>query len=207
MSFNISPQINIFERDFTQTIALNYSTVGAQAGKAQWGPVGIQTLLTTGLKGLLGTFFKPDDDTYLSWLVAKDFLQYSNIMYFYRVAGANARNAADNITALIAALTFPLSNGVANGVDTVSTAVLVIDPFPVELSLNSNIELGDAWAITETTTNTVINGTVDETDLTNGFVSADFGATVARATTFRFTGFFNHAGINSAVVAANVTFL
>ena len=93
MAFNISPQINIFERDFTLTLEMKGDTKGAQAGVSRWGPVNVPTLVTSGEDGFKSRFFTPDNSTYLFYFIARDFLKYSNKLLFTRVCGPLARNS------------------------------------------------------------------------------------------------------------------
>ena len=93
MAFNISPQVNIYEIDNSSHVETKGDTKGAQAGYARWGASGYPIQITGGLNDFAKTFFKPDDQTALSFFIAADFLKYSNKMYFQRVLGASARNA------------------------------------------------------------------------------------------------------------------
>lgn len=93
MAFNISPQINIFERDFTLTLEMKGDTKGAQSGVASWGPVLHPTLITSGEEGFRSKFWTPTNQNYLSYFIARDFLKYSNKLVFNRVCGPLARNS------------------------------------------------------------------------------------------------------------------
>lgn len=93
MAFNISPSVDWSERDETlypQEIADN---IGALAGTFLWGPVNKATLITNGEEELKNRFHTPTDDAYLAFMVASDFLSYSNKAWITRVAGPLAVNA------------------------------------------------------------------------------------------------------------------
>lgn len=94
MAFNISPQINVYERDFTLTLEMKGDTKGAQAGVTSWGPAFLPTLITNGEEGFRSKFWTPTNQNFLSYFIARDFLKYSNKMIFTRVNGPLARNSS-----------------------------------------------------------------------------------------------------------------
>jgi phage tail sheath protein FI len=102
MPFTLSPSVTVTEDDQTlypQEIADN---IGAFAGVFQWGPVDEPTLVTGGEAELVQRFFKPNDQTYLPFMVGADFMSYASQAYVTRVVGANARNAVPtNQTAVV----------------------------------------------------------------------------------------------------------
>ena len=91
MAFQVSPGINVSEIDLT-TVVPNVSTsIGCIAGGFQWGPVLERTSITTE-NDLKNTFGKPDSYTYESYMVAANYLSYSNNLIVARAVGAAARN-------------------------------------------------------------------------------------------------------------------
>jgi len=92
MPFQVSPGINVSEIDLT-TVVPNVSTsIGCIAGGFQWGPVMERTSITTE-NDLVNTFGKPDSYTYQSYMVAANYLAYSNNLIVSRAVGAAAMNS------------------------------------------------------------------------------------------------------------------
>lgn len=93
MAFSISPSVEFTERDASAYAEPQVDVVGGMPGVFQWGPVDVPTLVTGGERGLVEKFFKPNDETYLSFFVAADYLSYSSKMQIVRCVGPAARNA------------------------------------------------------------------------------------------------------------------
>lgn len=93
MPSSLSPAILSKEVDLTfrnQSVA---GINGAFAGAFRWGPVEEPILISEGEEKLVSTFSTPDDETYVSFLSAADYLKYSNALYVTRVTGPAALNA------------------------------------------------------------------------------------------------------------------
>tara|TARA_Y100000310_G_scaffold344041_1_gene454721 strand:+ start:7488 stop:9626 length:2139 start_codon:yes stop_codon:yes gene_type:complete len=99
MPFQISPGVNITEKDLTNIVPAVATTVGGIAGYFQWGPCE-QRVLIDGENNLVSLFGKPDDNTSSYWHSANNFLGYSNALQVVRkipeggynaIAGANGR--------------------------------------------------------------------------------------------------------------------
>lgn len=93
MVFSVSPSVEFSETDASVYADPQVDVIGGMPGVFQWGPVDVPTLVTGGERGLVQNFYKPNDETYLSFFVAADYLSYSGKMQIVRVVGANARNA------------------------------------------------------------------------------------------------------------------
>lgn len=93
MAFSVSPSVEWTEKDASVYADPQVDVIGGMPGVFQWGPVDVPTLVTGGEGGLVNTFYKPNDETYLSFFVAADYLSYSSKMQVVRVVGAAARNA------------------------------------------------------------------------------------------------------------------
>ena len=87
------PRVVAVEQDFTRTVESQLTNTGAITGVFTWGPINKATRITTGEQGLLDTFGKPSDDTYIPFLTAADFLNYSNDLWVVRGSGELARNS------------------------------------------------------------------------------------------------------------------
>ena len=92
MAVQLSPGVQVIEKDYTETVPTLSTSTGAMAGVFKWGPVEEPTLVTSESE-LVSTFGAPTDANYESFFLAKNFLDYSNQMYVARVDTAAARNA------------------------------------------------------------------------------------------------------------------
>lgn len=93
MAIQLSPGVQVVEKDFTQIIPSLATTRGAYAGKFKWGPV-LEPTLITSENELVSKFRKPDDNNYLSFFTAANFLAYSNNMLVTRIDTGDSRNSA-----------------------------------------------------------------------------------------------------------------
>jgi len=104
MPFQISPGINISERDLTHVVPNVATSIGAMAGSFQWGPV-LERITVTTENELVKKFGKPDNSTFKSFFTAANYLAYSNNLIIVRNVAAAARNAAvgdiDNGTSVL----------------------------------------------------------------------------------------------------------
>ena len=92
MAFQVSPGINITEKDLT-TVVPNVSTnIGAVAGAYQWGPV-LERTSVISENDFVEKFGKPNTATQEHWWCAANFLAYANDLIVSRVVGTAARNA------------------------------------------------------------------------------------------------------------------
>jgi len=92
MAFQVSPGINITEKDLT-TVVPNVSTnIGAFVGAFQWGPVSYRTTITTE-NDLVDLFGKPNLATQEHFWSAANYLAYANNLVVVGVKAADARNS------------------------------------------------------------------------------------------------------------------
>ena len=96
MSNQLSPGINIIEKDYTQVVIPNNNvvTTGAFIGNFEWGPVNEPVLINTE-KELTDVFGKPNEDNFESFFTAADYLDYSNRLLVQRVGSNDSANASD----------------------------------------------------------------------------------------------------------------
>lgn len=100
MPFQVSPGVNVSEIDLTTAIPSVSTSVGALAGRFQWGPAGESRLVTSEVD-LVDQFYKPDANTADDFFTAANFLAYSGALRLVRVidedndTGAGAVNAQE----------------------------------------------------------------------------------------------------------------
>lgn len=99
MSFQLSPGINIKERDLTTIVPAVATSICATAGEFAWGPC-IEPTLITNQKELIASFGYPNGLGALSgniarsWWSASNYLAYGNKLYVTRaINAATAKNA------------------------------------------------------------------------------------------------------------------
>jgi len=83
MATNLSPSVDVIERDLTLRIPSVTSSVGAIVVAAEKGPLNTQTLITDA-STYQEIFGEPDDVNYTHWFTATSFLKQSNQLYVVR---------------------------------------------------------------------------------------------------------------------------
>ena len=99
MGFQISPGVNVTERDLTTIVPAVATTNAGMVGGFRWGPVEERTLVDSE-NTLRAVFGDPDDVTYNWWFTAANFLGYGNNLQVVRVVGSAASNACNTGTTL-----------------------------------------------------------------------------------------------------------
>ena len=92
MSFNLSPSVNIIEKDLTTFVSGVATSIGAVVGDFEWGPVN-KRVTVSNEEGLVTAFGEPNDTNYKTWFTASNFLAYSNNLKVVRVVDGAAVNA------------------------------------------------------------------------------------------------------------------
>jgi len=92
MPFQISPGVNVTEKDLTNIVPTVASNVGGIAGYFQWGPCEERVLIDSE-DNLVTVFGKPDDNTADYFWSAANFLGYANALQVVRKADSTAANA------------------------------------------------------------------------------------------------------------------
>ncbi len=100
MSFLVSPGVKVSEIDLTTVVPNIATTTGAFVGQFQWGPVEIRTQVTDEVD-LNNRFLNPDANTYTSFFMAANFLQYGNDLRLIRAANTGTKNATSNNAAAL----------------------------------------------------------------------------------------------------------
>jgi len=92
MPFQISPGVNVTEKDLTNIVPAIATTIGGIAGYFQWGPAD-ERVLVDSENNLVSLFGKPDNTNASQWWTAANFLGYTNALQVVRVVNSNALNA------------------------------------------------------------------------------------------------------------------
>lgn len=94
MAFQLSPGVNVTEKDLTTIVPAVATTNAAFAGPFAWGPIG-KVVIVDSENSLVSNFGLPNDTNYDSWFSAANFLQYGNNLRVVRSVKATA-SAAKN---------------------------------------------------------------------------------------------------------------
>ena len=100
MGFQVSPGVNVTERDLTLIVPAVATTNAGMAGAFQWGPVGERVLIDSE-NNLRQVFGDPTDETYNWFFTAANFLGYGNNLQVVRAIGDARANAGVGNTASI----------------------------------------------------------------------------------------------------------
>jgi len=92
MGFRVSPGVSIKEIDLTTIVPAVATTPGGFAGYFHWGPAN-EIVTVANERELSNIFQKPDNNNYLDFFTAANFLQYGNNCQVVRVVGSAARNS------------------------------------------------------------------------------------------------------------------
>ena len=92
MAFPISPGVSIREIDLTTGTPAVATSIAAAVGQFVWGPADDITLVTSE-PNLKARFGAPNEDTYVHYYAAANFLSYSNNLRLVRVVADDAMNA------------------------------------------------------------------------------------------------------------------
>ena len=114
MPYSISPAVLVTEQDLTNVVPAVATTAGAFAGAFSWGPA-LEVRTVASEKELTEEFFKPNDETAVSFFSAANFLAYGNNLQVVRVVGAAARNAITSGTAVAINNEEDYNNNYSNG--------------------------------------------------------------------------------------------
>jgi phage tail sheath protein FI len=99
MPFQISPGVNVTEKDLTNIVPAVATTIGGIAGYFQWGPCE-ERVLVDSEDNLVTLFGKPNNNTAEYFWTAANFLGYTNALQVVRkidTDGANAVSIADGL--------------------------------------------------------------------------------------------------------------
>jgi hypothetical protein len=103
MPFQLSPGVQVVEKDFTSIVPAVATSTGAFAGAFQWGPV-LDPVRIASENDLVARFGKPTDANADSFFTAANFLSYTNNLLVVRGDATNARNAVALTTGIVSGL-------------------------------------------------------------------------------------------------------
>ncbi|MBT4661050.1 MAG: hypothetical protein HOC18_04025 [Candidatus Marinimicrobia bacterium] len=96
MGFQVSPGVNVTEKDLTNVIPAVATTTAGIAGTFRWGPVG-KRITVDSENNLVDIFWKPDTSDSSSYFhTAANYLGYGNNLEVVRVAETGAYNASSD---------------------------------------------------------------------------------------------------------------
>jgi len=99
MASQLSPGVQVQEKDLSAIVPSVATSAGAFAGAFQWGPVG-QVTAVNSENNLVKYFGAPTDNTFTSFFTAANFLAYGNNLKLVRVVREDtAKNAIANASA------------------------------------------------------------------------------------------------------------
>jgi phage tail sheath protein FI len=94
MAFQLSPGVNVSEIDLTTIVPAVGTTEGAFVGNFNWGPLDEIRTISSEIE-LVDTFGKPDNNNFVDFFTAANFLSYARNLKLVRAANtATAKNAS-----------------------------------------------------------------------------------------------------------------
>ena len=168
MAFQVSPGINVTERDLTVGVENVSLSTGGFVGPFQWGPA-LQVQNVASEVDLVDQFGEPDANNFQHWFSAAAFLSYSNNLKVVRAISDNALNATSEEKSTT-------GTGMANTSTTAITGTGTL--FQTELVVGQTINLSTGESATVATI-------TDNTHLT---VSAALSGAVSGANTYTTRG-------------------
>jgi hypothetical protein len=121
MAFRVSPGVSIKEIDLTTVVPAVATTPGGFAGYFHSGPAD-EIVTVTNESELVSIFGKPQNDNYVDFFTAANFLSYGNNMQVVRVLGSGAKNSTVTATGGIGVATLLITNSVNFGASAGLTA-------------------------------------------------------------------------------------
>lgn len=114
MAFRVSPGVSIKEIDLTTVVPAVATTPGGFAGYFHWGPTD-EIVTVTNQTELANIFGKPQNDNYVDFFTAGNFLSYGNNMQVVRVVGSAAKNSTVTKAGVTGVATLLITNEVNFG--------------------------------------------------------------------------------------------
>jgi phage tail sheath protein FI len=102
MAFQLSPGVQVTEKDLTSVVPTVGSSIGGTAGEFVWGPAKEVTTISSENE-LVSKFGRPPvvGTTYRTWFAAASFLAYTGTLKIVRAIGSDALNAGSTAGVLI----------------------------------------------------------------------------------------------------------
>jgi hypothetical protein len=99
MAFQLSPGVQVTEKDFTSVVPAVGASIGGFAGEFRWGPAN-EVVTVSSENELLTRFGKPPVNN-KGWFSAASFLAYTNTLKVVRAVNSASRNAGSTAGVLI----------------------------------------------------------------------------------------------------------
>lgn len=109
MAFRVSPGVSIKEIDLTTIVPAIATTPGGFAGYFNWGPVD-EIVTVTNQTELANIFGKPDNNNFVDFFTAGNFLSYGNNCQTVRVVGAAAANSQSTVSGATGVVKLVINN-------------------------------------------------------------------------------------------------
>lgn len=198
MAFQVSPGVQVQEKDLTNIIPAVATSTGAFAGNFEWGPC-LEPTLISSEEQLVSVFGNPvvstvaGESNRTDWYSAANFLSYANAIQICRILTDGARNAASESVTLEAGkttitisgtpvFTFPDSDGDGHKTETVTIgAVTSASAFTFRVTDSDNISnAGDIANILKNAINA-------EGNASDASIDSDGSASLSNDATVTFT--------------------
>jgi len=137
MAFQISPGVNVSEKDLTTIVPSVATTSAGMAGLFEWGPVD-QPVLISSVQELGALYGMPSDANYEWWFTAYNFLGYGNNLKIVRHVD---KDVAKNSTAGTLAGTFIRNVEEAQSTVPTSSTGAIIARYPGSLGNSLRVEM------------------------------------------------------------------
>lgn len=151
MANNLSPSVDIRERDFTQIVPSVTSSVGSIVIHAEKGPLNTRVLLTNP-NDLENVFGRPKDYNYTHWFTAEAFLKQSDQLYAVRI---------EDSTKAVPGLTVGTSAASGGNVVVLENTTKKASDFPVNYSIIKEHEAKKDYSLSEPALDAAANNLLD----------------------------------------------
>jgi hypothetical protein len=150
MPFQLSPGVQVIEKDFTSIVPAVATSAGAFAGAFQWGPV-LDPVRIASENDLVARFGKPTDSNADSFFTAANFLSYTNNLLVVRGDATGAKNAVAIATGSVTTITLTAGG---TGYTSAPTVTISAPNIPEGIQATASVTLsgGSVTAIT------IVNG-------------------------------------------------
>jgi len=217
MAFQVSPGVQVKEKDLTNIIPAVATSTGAFAGNFEWGPC-LEPTLISSEEQLVSIFGNPvvstiaGESNRTDWYSAANFLSYANAIQVCRILTDGARNAASEFSTLEAGkttltitgttpvFTFPDSDGEGHKTETVTIgAITGASAFTFRVTDSDNISNSGDIA------NIIKNAINVEGNAVDAAIDSDGSSSLSNDATITFT---TPAGTDpSAVTTIGLSFI
>ena len=126
MPFQLSPGVQVVEKDFTSIVPAVATSTGAFAGAFQWGPV-LDPVRVSSENELVERFGKPADANADSFFTAANFLSYTNNLLVVRGDATGAKNAVSITTGSVSGINLTTAGSGYTSAPTITLSAPEVD--------------------------------------------------------------------------------